>query len=121
MTINSFILLLVLDFVFHPLFDPALDVTFARVGAVYPDGVKIHVRYPIVDANETSIKVVYRLLEKPGVVPEAKWNEAQTMHLSADFDWTNVTHISGLFPSTEYECKTAYGWNHTIIHILRDR
>ncbi len=54
--INTLLFAAVIDFAPRPFFDTAQDVTFTRVGAVYPDSVKVVARYP----DHSTLRVLYR-------------------------------------------------------------
>ena len=102
-TINTLLLLLAVDFVYSPVIHSATDVTFTRLGAVYPDAAKITVRYPLSGTNATEHNVV--ILWRPATPAAAEpWSDGPTLHLQPDFDWTNTTKLTKLWPSTEYEC-----------------
>ena len=101
--INTLLILLVADFVLTPVIDSAVDVTFTRLGAVYPDAAKITVRYPLFGTNATEHNVL--VLWRPATAAAAEpWSDGPTLHLQPDFDWTNTTKLAKLWPSTEYEC-----------------
>lgn len=100
--INTAVLLLALDFVFYPLIDNAKDVTFTRVGAVYPDAAKLIIRYPIPNATQGELKVLWRQTVEGG---EMSWNAGPAVSLNAEGDWVGTTRLDGLWPSTSYECK----------------
>jgi alkaline phosphatase D len=93
------------DFVAHPYFDPASDVIFTRVGAVYPDGAKIVVRYPELNAVENNVKAVWRQF-KEDAAPDAGWRDGPAFKLTAENDWVSTRRLSGLWPGTTYECES---------------
>ena len=101
-SINTLLVLLAADFVFTPVIDSATDVTFTRLGAVYPDAVKVVVRYPLSGANATENSVL--VLWRPTTAAAEPWMDGPTLHLQPEFDWTNTTKLTKLWPSTEYEC-----------------
>jgi len=102
-SINTLLILLAADFVLTPVIDSAVDVTFTRLGAVYPDAAKITVRYPLSNTNATEHNVI--VLWRPTTAAAAEpWSDGPTLHLQPDFDWTNTTKLTKLWPSTEYEC-----------------
>lgn len=105
-SVNTLLLLLAADFVFTPVFDPATDVTFTRLGAVYPDAVKVVVRYPLfeVGATEHHVRVQWRPVT---AVADDRWKDGPILHLSPESDWTNTTKLVKLWPSTEYECTSS--------------
>ncbi|KAH9001679.1 PhoD-like phosphatase-domain-containing protein [Lactarius akahatsu] len=94
-SINTLLILLAADFVFTPLFDSATDVTFTRLGAVYPDAVKVTVRYPLFEDGATEHYV------------RVQWRTVPILHLGPESDWTNTTKLTKLWPSTEYEYTLA--------------
>ena len=103
-SINTLLILLAADFVFSPVIDSANDVTFTRLGAVYPDAAKITVRYPFsgsTNATENNVIILWRPTTAAAAEP---WTDGPTLHLQPDFDWTNTTKLTKLWPSTEYEC-----------------
>ena len=95
--INTLLVAAAADLAFTPFFDAAHDVTYTRVGAVYPDSVKIQVRYP---AND-SLLVLYR--EALSVSPE--WKVGAQVHPLEEFDWVDTVQLTNLWPSTKYECQ----------------
>ncbi|KAI9510376.1 PhoD-like phosphatase-domain-containing protein [Russula earlei] len=107
LSINTLLILFAADFVFAPLIDSATDVIFTRVGAVYPDAVKIVVRYPLSGTNATEHDVL--LLWRPATAASAEsWTDGPTLHLQPEFDWTNTAKLTKLWPSTEYEYVLAH-------------
>ncbi|KAG8883474.1 hypothetical protein FRB98_003103 [Tulasnella sp. 332] len=98
----------------------AANVTFARVGAVYPDGVKIQVRYPDLKFDESFLsppqqpgagacKVLWR--EAMSGVSESTvgmWKDGPVLQLGEDDDWVGVAHLDKLWPSTSYQFRLAY-------------
>ncbi len=106
-SINTLLILLAADFVFTPVIDSATDVTFTRIGAVYPDAVKVTVRYPLFEAGATEHHV--RVQWRPVTVDAGdRWKDGPILHLRPEFDWTNTTKLTKLWPSTEYECALFY-------------
>jgi alkaline phosphatase D len=112
-SINTLLVLLAADFVFSPVIDSATDVTFTRLGAVYPDAVKVVVRYPLSGANATEHNVL--VLWRPATAAAAEpWMDGPILHLQPEFDWTNTTKLTKLWPSTEYEYVLAHT-NRTVL------
>ncbi|KAH8983668.1 PhoD-like phosphatase-domain-containing protein [Lactarius hatsudake] len=105
-SINTLLILLAADFVFTPVFDSATDVTFTRLGAVYPDAVKVTVRYPLFQdgATEHHVRVQWRPL---AAAADDRWRDGPILHLGPESDWTNTTKLTKLWPSTEYEYTLA--------------
>jgi alkaline phosphatase D len=106
LAINVLLLNFVLDLYLTPLLEPGTSVTFSRVGAVGPDSAKIAVRYPFSNATEGIVHVVYRqVLAGELLSMEAgAWKDGPVASVSEDSDWTAVVKLSGLWPSTSYEC-----------------
>lgn len=104
LAINTLLLLAAVEFVLHPFFDPAADVVFTRVGAVYPDGAKIVVRYPELNATETKVKVIWREF-KEGASIDMGWRDGPIIELTEQDDWIGTGKLSSLWPSTAYECE----------------
>jgi hypothetical protein len=104
-SINTLLILLAADFVLTPVFDSATDVTFTRIGAVYPDAVKVAVRYPLFEAGATEhhVRVQWRPVT---AAADDRWKDGPILHLSPESDWTNTTKLTKLWPSTEYECAS---------------
>ncbi|KAH9056623.1 PhoD-like phosphatase-domain-containing protein [Lactarius vividus] len=105
-SINTLLILLAADFVFTPVIDSATDVTFTRLGAVYPDAVKVTVRYPLFGdgATEHHVRVQWRPL---AAAADDRWKDGPILHLRPESDWTNTTKLTKLWPSTEYEYTLA--------------
>ncbi|KAH9977249.1 PhoD-like phosphatase-domain-containing protein [Lactifluus volemus] len=105
-SINTLLLLFAADFVFAPVIYSATDVTFTRLGAVYPDGAKVVIRYPLSHANVTDRNVL--ILWRPAMATAAEpWADGPTLRLDSEFDWTNTTRLTKLWPATEYEYTLA--------------
>lgn len=103
--INTLIALAALDFTLFPYFDAASDVVFSRVGAVYPDAVKITVRYPAANATENAVQLLWRKASDATDVTAAEaWMDGPVLELNPSHDWANTTKLVGLWPNTEYEC-----------------
>jgi alkaline phosphatase D len=101
--INVLLLLAVVDFIATPFLDSARSLTFTRVGAVYPDSVKIVVRYPAFNETESYVKIRYRQASATPNVTKS-WKDGPTVQLKEAQDWVATTKLSGLWPSTSYEC-----------------
>lgn len=95
MTINSLLFLAAIDLTAEPYYNNASDVIFTRVGAVYPDAVKIAVRYP--DTIDP-LYVVWRQSRAQ------LWSLGPEFNLTEENDWVGTVTLSQLYPSTEYEC-----------------
>ncbi|RXW18099.1 hypothetical protein EST38_g7754 [Candolleomyces aberdarensis] len=97
--INTGLLLASLDLALNPVLFPEQDVTFTRVGAVYPDAAKIMLRYPLVNETEHEVQILYREVTQ-SVAP---WKDGPFITLSKDNDWVNATRLGSLWPDTKYE------------------
>lgn len=91
-----------MDFTITPFLDTASDVVFTRVGAVYPDAVKIVVRNADIDVNSTQI--LWREAT-PGLETPNPWKDGPIAHLQSERDWVDTVKLTGLWPSTSYECE----------------
>ncbi|KAF9475330.1 hypothetical protein BDN70DRAFT_814299 [Pholiota conissans] len=98
--INVLLLLAVLDFAGTPFLDTAQHVVFTRVGAVYPDSIKLVVRYP----HQHSLLVLYR---ESTADPNATWTHGPLLTLTPDADWVATARITHLWPSTSYQYRLA--------------
>ena len=99
--VNTVILLLAVDLVLYPLLDDARNVVFTRVGAVYPDAVKLVVRYPAPNATENEVHIMWRQIVSS---TETSWHAGPHVNLKAEDDWVGIVKLEGLWPSTSYEC-----------------
>ena len=97
--INSLLLLAAADLAFSPLVDPAPDVSFSRVGAVYPDAAKIIVRAPF---QYDFLHVLYR----DTTSPDLPWIDGPPLNLVPQNDWAHTVRLDNLWPSTPYECPS---------------
>jgi alkaline phosphatase D len=102
--INTLLLAAVLDFTITPFLDPAHDVAYTRVGAVYPDGAKIQIRNP---TNDTLI-ILYREVSLTGI--NAEWKQGPKVQSQEQFDWVETERLTNLWPSTKYECQLYSGF-----------
>ncbi|KAG9003379.1 hypothetical protein FRB94_003147 [Tulasnella sp. JGI-2019a] len=96
------------------------DVIFARVGAVYPDSVKIQVRYPNLMFEESFLsptqqagvgmcKVLWReAVTGSGESTVGMWKDGPVLQLAEGDDWVGVAHVEKLWPSTSYQFRLAY-------------
>lgn len=103
--INTILLLLSADLVLEPYFDDAQDVVFTRVGAVYPDSVRIVVRYP--PENTTDSALINILWRQVTAHSDPTWTSGPVANLTRESDWVASVSISDLWPSTDYECRCA--------------
>jgi len=99
--INTLLLAAALDLTVTPFFDAAHHVAFTRVGAVYPDAVKIQVRNP---ANETLV-ILYRETSSGSAL---QWKTGPSVHPKQEFDWVEIVRLPNLWPSTKYECQSFF-------------
>lgn len=102
--INTVLFVFAVDLVVSPLYQPTNDLTFARIGAVQPDSVKVLVRYPQENATKGVVTVRYRPAQEEGEEGQ-KWLNGPSVFVSAEDDWIGAATISSLWPSTKYECK----------------
>ena len=98
--INAFLALAAVDLILVPIVDKSTDVTFSRVGAVYPDSVKIVARYPNVTQP---VHVSWREVLQSDTIPP--WKQGPALQLTESNDWTDTITLKGLWPSTRYECE----------------
>lgn len=101
LAINTLLLAACADLAITPFFDTAEDATFTRVGAVYPDSVKLVVRYP--SPNDT-LSVLYREQSNSSL----PWKAGPTLNLTQHSDWAQSVRLTGLWPSTSYECSFSF-------------
>jgi alkaline phosphatase D len=104
--VNTLLLLAAADFLATPFLDSASDVVFSRVGAVYPDSVKIVVRYPQRDITEDKLRVVWRESKGTAAQQSDKWKDGPVLHFTEERDWVDTVKLDGLWPSTAYECQS---------------
>ncbi|TFK42850.1 PhoD-like phosphatase-domain-containing protein [Crucibulum laeve] len=105
--INTLLLIATIDFAITPFFDSASDVTFTRVGAVYPDAVKIAIRYPQPNAtSENDFLVIWRESSVNGT--EHSWKTGPRFRPSLHFDWMDTVRLDNLWPETSYEYMLAF-------------
>lgn len=102
-SINTFLLLASIEFIATPWFDDAASVTFTRLGAIYPDGAKIVIRYPLENATTHSLYVVYREVSGSGTTGADDWKDGPHADLTLGNDWTTTVQVGGLWPNTSYE------------------
>ncbi|KAF7440880.1 hypothetical protein PC9H_001229 [Pleurotus ostreatus] len=102
--INVLLLLAAVEFVAYPFFDAAQDVVFTRIGAVYPDGVKITVRHPLVEEESQSLHIIWR--EAQGGFKN--WTTGPELKLIEANDWVSTVQLKGLWPKTKYEYRLSW-------------
>ena len=105
--INTLLLAAAADFVVTPFLDTADDVIFTRVGAVYPDNVKIIARYKQLELNTTDEEVHLRIIfreTKSADSDSSGWSDGPLVVFKPEHDWVNTTRLTGLWPNTSYEC-----------------
>ncbi|KXN87721.1 hypothetical protein AN958_08197 [Leucoagaricus sp. SymC.cos] len=102
-TINAALLITALEFAITPFFDPASDVRFSRVGAVYPNGAKIAVRYPFPPSLHASVSILWREVHSVPNGTHSAWQQGPTLNLTEASDWVSTTKLDGLWPQTSYE------------------
>lgn len=102
--INLLCLFACLEFTFFPFLDTASEAIFSRVGAVYPDSAKVVVRYPQNNATLDGVKLLWR--QTSSVVNQTHpWRDGPSLKLQSGNDWVDTVKLSGLWPSTPYECQ----------------
>ncbi|KAK7049214.1 hypothetical protein VNI00_005815 [Paramarasmius palmivorus] len=98
--INLGLALACVELIATPFLDSAVDVIFSRVGAVYPDGAKIVVRYP----NATSpLYISWREASHNPDSEHQPWKKGPSLELQEESDWISTVALRGLWPSTSYE------------------
>ena len=101
-SINLILLVAAIEFIFYPLYDNAADVAFTRIGAVYPDAVKIVVRHPEpYNQKESQVQIQWR-----PVTFDGHWQLGPIAYLKPERDWVDTVRLEGLWPSTMYECTS---------------
>jgi alkaline phosphatase D len=89
------------DLILRPYIDSATDVTFTRIGAIYPDSARIVVRYPYENRTNAVVNILWRQVTAYG---DPAWTAGPAVNLTAADDWTSTSTLDGLWPSTHYEC-----------------
>ncbi|KAG6818577.1 hypothetical protein H0H93_003849, partial [Arthromyces matolae] len=97
--LNTLLLVAVVDYVVTPYLDTATDVVFTRVGAIYPDSVKVVIRYPLIEPSSQPPLLMYREVSKTAY----SWKEGPDLEFRSDRDWVDTVRIASLWPSTAYE------------------
>lgn len=101
--VNSLLLLASIEFAIGDYLHDAPDAMFTRLGAVYPDGVKLAIRYP---HHTDPIHVVWRKVRESSDMQAQPWILGPPVIVSEATDWVNSTTISSLWPNTIYECNS---------------
>ena len=101
--VNSLLLLASIEFALEGYLHDAPDAVFTRLGAVYPDKVKLAIRYP---HHTNPIHVVWRKVRESSDLQAQPWILGPPIMLSEATDWVNSTTVSPLWPSTMYECNS---------------
>ncbi|KAI0315543.1 PhoD-like phosphatase-domain-containing protein [Amylostereum chailletii] len=102
--LNTLLLLAAADFTLSPVFNPASEVVFTRVGAVYPDSAKVFVRYPSSNESEQSVFLLWRRAADVAIADAVEpWKDGPSLTFASEFDWANTTILRGLWPNTAYE------------------
>ncbi|KAG6813101.1 hypothetical protein H0H92_013955 [Tricholoma furcatifolium] len=109
--INTTLFIAAADFVIAPYLDSASDVVFTRVGAVYPDSVKIVVRYPQLDPSVAPLRLLYRESSNKNAT---SWKDGPSLNLTPNQDWVDTVRIDSLWPNTSYEYTLSFQ-NRTIL------
>ena len=101
--VNSLLLFASIGFAAEDYFHDAPNTVFTRLGAVYPDKVKLAIRYP---HRTDPIHVVWRKVHESSELQAQPWILGPPITLSEVADWVNSTTISPLWPNTMYECNS---------------
>lgn len=99
---NSLLLLASIEFVAEDYLYDAPDAMFTRLGAIYPDRVKLAIRYP---HHRDPIHVVWRKVRESLDLQAQPWTLGPPIMFSKTTDWVNSTTIPSLWPNTIYECN----------------
>ena len=100
--VNSLLLLASIEFTAGDYLHDAPEVVFARLGAIYPERVKLAIRYP---HHKDPIHVVWRKVRESSDLQTQPWTLGLPIMLSEAADWVNSTTLSPLWPNTIYECN----------------
>lgn len=100
--VNTLLLLVSIEFAAEDYLHDAPDAMFTRLGAIYPDSVKLAVRYP---HHNDPIHIVWRKVRESSDPQAQPWTLGPPIMLSEVDDWVNSTTISPLWPNTVYECN----------------
>ncbi|PCH39566.1 hypothetical protein WOLCODRAFT_110896 [Wolfiporia cocos MD-104 SS10] len=129
LAVNTILFLFAMDLALTSSVDDARDVVFTRVGAVYPDGAKIVVRYPLspqaapsrvededlygfeAPSQPTSgdgwhvVHVVWRQARSGNNTPlnQDMLRRTRALNLTREHDWVGTVTLDGMYPDTEYE------------------
>ncbi len=104
------------DLVLSPAYHPAKGLVFARIGAVQPDSVKVHIRYPQENSTDGILLVKYRPAIHDGQEGEM-WQNGPSIQVQAIDDWVGSAVLASLWPNTTYECEDACVYVHILTHI----
>jgi len=99
---NSLLLLVSIGFAAEGYLRDAPGAVFTRLGAIYPDSVKLAIRYP---HHNDPIHVLWRKVRESPDLQAHPWTLGPPIVLSEVGDWVNSTTISPLWPNTMYECN----------------
>lgn len=103
---NALLFVAVIEFTLTPFLDTATDVVFTRIGAVYPDSVKVVVRYPAYNATHNTVHLLWRQVTSNPNETEFPWRDGPVFALAQEEDWVQSKSLAGLWPSTSYECES---------------
>jgi len=103
LSINTLLFLASIGFAVEGYFRDAPDAVFTRLGAIYPDRVKLAIRYP---HHKDPIHVLWRKARESSDLQAQPWTLGPPIMLSEVGDWVNSTTISPLWPNTMYECNS---------------
>lgn len=81
-------------------------MTFTRVGAVYPESIKIVARYPQYNATDSeTVRVIFRELKSKTPSETSAWKDGPLMTFQEKHDWVDTVKLGALWPNTSYECE----------------
>ena len=109
--VNSLLLLASIEFAVEDYLHDAPGAVFTRLGAVYPDRVKLAIRYP---HHTDPIHVVWRKVRESFDLQAQPWILGPPIMFSQATDWVNSTTISPLWPNTMYECNPLVLFSSTV-------
>lgn len=102
LSINTLLFLVSIGFAAEGYLRDAPGVVFTRLGAIYPDRVKLAIRYP---HRKDPVHVLWREVRGPPDIHAQPWSLGPPIVFSEVGDWVNSTTISPLWPNTMYECN----------------
>jgi hypothetical protein len=113
--VNSLLFLASIEFAAEDYLRDAPDTVFTRLGAIYPDRVKLAIRYP---HHKDPIHVLWRKARESSDLQAQPWTLGPPIIFSEVGDWVNSTTISPLWPNTMYECNLLTLFSLTVCFLL---